>query len=136
MRKCARFLAIFCICSTILSGCRQNYSKNVYRAVTQVDVVSQQENVLIRRHYTAQPKMRAILLYLRILKPGKKPNPPPNSKEDNVYLIAVKLSDGTIRYYRQKDHRYFSSGSGPWLSIDPSQAAGLYTILRQFPSDA
>ena len=135
MRKGAKILAVFCMITIILTGCRQNHSKSVYRAVTGIDVISRQENVLIRRHYTAPPKMQAILLYLRILKPFGKPQLPPEKQEENVYLIAVQFSDGTVRYYRQKDHRYFSSGAGPWLSIDPEQAAGLYTILRQYPSD-
>lgn len=135
MKKFIKILALFCFFPVIISGCAKNHTlKPKHRVVTQVDIVTRHENVLIRRHYNTPEKMRPVLLYLRLLHPqgqidesGKKP--------DGIYLISLQLSDGHRRYYRQASHRYFSSGAGPWKNIDPAQAYQLYAIMRYLPSD-
>ena len=80
--------------------------------------------------------MGSVLIYLRLLKPFGKPEKDPDTVDADIYEITVQLSDGNKRVYRQKAHRYFSRGQQQWERIDPERAAGLYTLMRQLPSDA
>ena len=128
-----RFIIIF-FCTVIMYGCGQDHTSPVYRAVTQVDIVTRYEQQLIRIGYNTPEKMRPILLYLRLLKPEGKPVQPDEYAQD-VYLICISLSDGTQHYYRQASHKYVSIDNGPWKAIDPGHAAKLYSILRELPAD-
>lgn len=135
MKYPVRFLFLLLL-SITLWGCHPANTPPVpYRAVTQIDIVTQYDRTLIRRHYTAAEKMEAVLLYLRALKPT--PKAVSLSQEDarDQFLIAVQLSDQSTQYYRQTNHRYFSKNGQRWVSIDPKQAAGLYALMRYFPSD-
>ena len=135
MKRFAKMFALICFCSVMMCSCGQNHTqKPQFRAVTQVDIVTKHEDRLIRRQYNTPEKMRPVLLYLRLLKPFGKPVQVDEASED-VYLISISLSDGQIHYYRQASHRYLSKENGPWKSIDPAQAAQLYGILRELPSD-
>ena len=113
---------------------KKDTQTSVFRAVTHVDIITEHNRELIRRHYSTPEKMRPVLLYLRLLKPYGKPVEVDEAAGD-VYLISISLSDGTRHYYRQASHKYLSKENGPWKSIDPGQAAQLYNILRKLPSD-
>ena len=130
--KC--FFAAF-LCMLMMCGCGKNHTNLVCEVVTGVDIVTQRDGQLLRRHYTAQEKMRPVLLYLRMLNHSSLSEPIEDPEGDDVFLIAVQLSSGRRRYYRQAKHRYFSFDDGPWRSIDPGSAAGLYHIMQKFPSD-
>lgn len=134
MKKFSVILYVVFLCYTILCGCQKNHTKPQYKAVTQVDIITQYAEKTIHIKYNKPEKIRPVLLYLRLLKPVGKPVQP-DAKTDDVYLICVLLSDGTRQYYRQAAHRYFSKGSGPWKAIDPEQATHFYDILRQFSTD-
>lgn len=133
MKRTGTLFVLFCFCAVMLCGCSRTQAKPVYRAVTHVDIVTKYENQLIRRHYSTPEKMRPVLLYLRLLKPYGKPVQV--EETEDVYLISISLSDGQRHYYRQASHKYLSKENGPWKSIDPAQAAQLYSILRELPSD-
>ena len=130
--KC--FFAVF-LCMLMMCGCGKNHTKPIYEVVTSVDILTAHEGQLLRRHYTSQEKMRPVLLYLRTLKHTSLSETIPEPEGEDIFLIAVGLSSGKKRYYRQAKHRYFSFDDGPWRSIDPGNAAGLYSILRQLPDD-
>ncbi len=134
MHRFLKLFALFSLCAIIMCGCGANHAKTVYRAVTQVDIVTKYEDQLIHRHYNTSEKMRPVLLYLRLLKPLGKPVSVSES-EDDIYFISISLSDGARHYYRQAAHKYFSKGNGPWKNVDPKDAAMLYSILSRFPSD-
>ena len=134
MRKIGKYLWAILCCMFIMCGCEQNHTGPIYRAVTQVDIVTWYDQQLIRIGYNTSEKMRPILLYLRLLKPEGKPVQPDENFE-NVYLICISLSDGTQHYYRQAAHRYVSIDDGPWKGIDPGYAAKFYGILRELPAD-
>lgn len=138
MKQIFKLFILFCFSAIIVSGCSANDAKQkpLCRVVTQVDISCQQEDVLIQRHYTDNQKMESVLLYLRLLKPLGKPETDPETVDADVYEVTVCLSDGQKRIYRQKGHRYLAKGISPWQAIDPEQAAGLYALMRQFPSDA
>lgn len=135
MKKIAKLLFLFVFTTVILSGCGAKNTSAGYRAVTQVDVVTRYAHTLIRRHYTDPEKMEAVLIHLRILKSLGTPETDPENAKDDVFLIAVQLSDGTIHYYRQAAHRYLSREDEGWIAVPPVQAARLYGILSHFPSD-
>ena len=80
--------------------------------------------------------MEYVLLYLRLLEPTGKPETDPDALADAVFEINVTLSDGSRQVYRQKAHRYLSLNGGPWKTIDPEQAAGLYRLIAKVPSDS
>ena len=72
MKRIVGFFAVLCISAAMLCSCKQNHSqKPVFRAVTQVDIVTEYEDQLIHRHYNTPEKMRPVLLYLRLLKWGE-----------------------------------------------------------------
>lgn len=127
------FLLMFCVCS--LCGCGANHTKPDFEVVTSIDILTEHEGQLLRRHYTAQEKMRPVLLYLRMLKHSALSEPIDEPVGEDIFLITVGLSSGRRRYYRQAKHRYFSFENGPWRSIEPGSAAGLYAILRKLPDD-
>ena len=130
-----RFLALL-VCMLIMCGCSKNHTKPVYEVVTSVDVLTARDGQLLRRHYATAEKMRPVLLYLRTLKHTTLSEAVTEPEGEDVFLIAVGLSSGRKRYYRQAKHRYFSFDGGPWRGIEPTSAAGLYSILQEFPSDA
>ena len=137
MKKIAKLIFLFVSFAIIVTGCGINHTSSThYRAVTQVDIVTRYEHTLIRRHYTDPKKMEAVLIYLRLLKPIGKPTQDSSQLNEDVFLIAVHLSDGNIHYYRQAAHRYFSREDENWVTIDPSLAARLYAVMRHFPSDS
>lgn len=135
-----KFLAAVFLCFSffLLPGCG-NITKEempLCRVVTQVDIIGQEKDVQIHRHYTDTEKMQWVLIYLRTLDPGIKPQTPPEEALAEIYEISLKFSDGSEKVFRQADHRYYSVGSHPWQSIEPGKASGLYALMRALPSDA
>lgn len=136
MKRFFKLFLLFFFTSFIVSGCNGNHTPAPRcRVVTGVDIACSREHMLIRRHYTDNKKMEAVLLYLRLLKTKGPPDIDPDRLREDVYEITLHLSDGNRRVFRQKDHRYFSRDSRPWVCIDPAQAARLYALMRQLPSD-
>ena len=85
--------------------------------------------------YTVLEKMRAVLLYLRLLRTEKVPTDAPEIRDADVFEITVSLSNGAQRKYIQKDHSYFRKGNDTWQYIQPQQAAELKRLLFFFESD-
>ena len=134
MKKPIWVFFFLCFISFFLCSCAGKEAA-VCPVVTQVDISCQQEDVQIHRHYTNSEKMEYVLLYLRLLGPAGLPQIDPDSIDAEEFVIQVQLLNGQTRYYRQKAHRYFSIDGGPWQSIDPAQAAGLYKLMQFVPSD-
>ena len=129
-------LFLLCCCLVFLPGCKGASSPNALcRVVTQVDITGREKDVSIHRRYTDTQKMQWVLIYLRTLKPGIKPQFPPEDALGETYEISLKFSDGSEKIYRQADHRFLSQDFHPWQSIAPGRAAGLYALMRAFPSD-
>ena len=132
MKKCLFFLLVF----MSICGCgRKNTVLPTYRAVTQIDIVTKKDGDVLQWHYTSPEKMQYVLTFLRLLKPIGKPDINPETLTRDMFLIVLTRSDGTKVYYRQTGHRYFSKDDQNWFSISAEQAAGLYAILAQLPSD-
>lgn len=136
MKKAICFFALFAVFFLIIPGCRKKNSVDTsYRAVTQIDIVTKQQDALLRRHYTDPQKMQSVLVYLRLLTPTGKPEVNPEHLTDDMFLVALTFSDGSNTYYRQTGHRYVSKDDGSWFSIAPEHAVRLYELMAHTPSD-
>ena len=135
MKSLIKFLSPVLLVLFLL-GCQKNTQpRPLCRVVTQVDILCQSDSQPLQRCYTDENKMRAVLLYLRLLRIGKPPEINPDTVSADVYLITVSLSDGTQKTYTLKDHQYFKKGTEGWLSIPPTQAADLYRLIWFYDSD-
>lgn len=134
MRKFLHFFLLIIISVIIMCSCSQSNTTSVYRAVTQVDIVTEYKGSLLRWHYDTPEKIQPVLLHLRLLKPTGKPVQIDDVSSD-IYLISISLSDGQQHFYRQASHKYLSKQNGPFKTIEPQQAAHLYRILQELPSD-
>lgn len=134
MRKFLHFFLLIIISVIIMCSCSQSNTTSVYRAVTQVDIVTEYKGSLLRWHYDTPEKIQPVLLHLRLLKPIGKPVQIDDVSSD-IYLISISLSDGQQHFYRQASHKYLSKQNGPFKTIEPQQAAHLYRILQELPSD-
>ena len=129
------FLMIFAALVFSMPGCKKDHSQFTYRAVTEIDIVTYQEDLLLRRHYTDGKKMQYVLTFLRLLKPTGKPDIDPEELTEDMFLIALTFSDGSRNFYRQTGHRYVAKDDQNWFSIDPYQALKLYELMAHVPSD-
>ena len=134
MRKFLHFPILFIIFVIIMCSCSRSDTTPVYKAVTQVDIVTEYEGSLLHWHYDTPEKIQPVLLHLRLLKPTGKPVQIDDASS-NMYLISISLSDGQQHFYRQASHKYLSKQNGPFKTIEPQQAAHLYRILQELPSD-
>ena len=134
MKRKIFLLCVLCFVLLFLPGCMKKKTA-LCRVVTQVDITGKEKDVQIHRHYTDTQKMQWVLIYLRTLKPGIKPQFPPEDALAETYEISLKFSDGSEKIYRQADHRFLSQDFHPWQSIEAGRAAGLYTLMRKLPSD-
>lgn len=134
MKKYTLFFIVLCLAVTTLCAC-QKKQRQLCRYVTEVEISCDYNGLPIHRRYTENQKMEAVLLYLRLLRPGKPPPQSPDTIDAAVFEIKVSLSDGQHRTYRQKDHRYFREAESGWQSIEPEKASWLYTVLRHYQSD-
>ena len=126
-------LVLLMLWAIFLGGC--DNPKIMCRYVTQVDICCDHKGIPIRRSYTSEDKMGAVLMYLRLLEVSNTPSIDPDAIPADVYEITLSLSDGQKRTYSQKDHRYFRKPASGWQSIPPEQAARLYALMRHFGSD-
>ena len=132
MKKLFVMIALF---ATILCGCGKKNASTAPNFVTQVDISCQQNGKNFSIHYTDSEKVEAVLLYLRLLKSGRLPKQAPPAQDNSIYEIHVRLSNGESRLYKQVDHRFIWRKKTGWNAIPAEQAAGLYTLLRHYPSD-
>ena len=104
------------------------------RCVTLVEVNWNHDGTSLHRRYTQEEKMRAVLMYLRLVKTGEAPAVDPETTAAEESQITLVFSNGEQRSSYLKGHRYFRKDSSGWKSIPPWQAAELYALLRGFNS--
>ena len=127
------FIIFLFAAALVFSGFQGKPSQT--HCVTHIEVLGEQNGVAIQRSYTKEEKMRAVLMYLRLLEPGDVPEVDPDRISADVNHITLVFSNGEQRTYTQKGHRYFRKDSGPWQNIPPQQAAALYALMRRLESD-
>ncbi len=134
MKKIFVFLWLFCFPGLLLTGCRKQAPVS-YNLAEKIEITCQHKDVLIRRNYTSQEKMGAVLLYLRLLQTGNTAKTNPTAFKKEIYQIRVQLSDGRQHIYQQTAHQYFKGYKRPWMHISAEDAKGLYDILARYESD-
>ena len=132
MKKTIVWLFLF----AILTGCHSAPSMDVAsQIVSEIIVTCQTCNDFTRRYYNTHKKMQPILLYLRSVSPGFTPEEDPEPLAGRVICITLRMADGNVKIYRQKDSRFLQEGKNPWKKIDPEWGSTLYPLLMEHPSD-
>ncbi len=106
------------------------------RVITAVEVSATQQGKTHHYRYTTETKVRALMTYLRRIKPELSTNIDPDTFRTDQYFITLFLSDGTTTQYRQLHTEYLQKDDGLWRSIDPAHGSALSRLLRELPSDA
>jgi hypothetical protein len=120
----------------MLSGCGCHKQDPQAVVVERVEVTSQHGAETLERTYTKSVKMKAILNYLRWLRPQFGADCDPEQIPGDEYIITVTLSDGEQEIYQQKTNGYLRKNEGRWENIDPEKGIMLYEIISQMGSDA
>ena len=127
---------LWCLLAGILAGCHPAKPAEITsQIVTEIIVTCQTCNDFTRRYYNTPKKMQPVLLYLRSVSPGFTPEKDPEPLAGRVICITLRMADGSVKVYRQKDSRYLQEGKNPWKKIDPDWGATLYPLLLENPSD-
>ena len=138
MKKRRWLFAFLVLCTGMLLGCRQAQPEQTVpntRVVTQIRVSYNYGKTQLERRYTTNPKMEAMLLYLRLLKEKGRAQIDPERLDGARYTITVDYSDGKQNIYYQRGDGYLSRNSHPWQRIDPKQGRWLRPLLENTPSD-
>ena len=123
------------LCFSFLGGCQGREPQPLGRAVTQVEVTCRLPGKTLRRVYTTENKMRAVLTYLRLLEPsGFAPVDPETTRLESS-LITVTLSDGSRRIYEQAGTEFLRKGQRPWQRIRGISPHRLYLLVHAIEAD-
>ncbi len=135
MKQCLRFFGVMALC-LCLTGCHRPVQEPpAARVVTDIAVTFQNGPLTAQRHYTASPKVRTILHYLRWIDPYGQPEVDPDTVTGNSIRIELYYSDGNKKTYLQKADRYLWEEGKSWQNINPEYALDLSRILGQMESD-
>lgn len=118
----------------MLTGCAKKEVLPAHRVVTGIQVEYRQGDQLLERTYTRPENIRAVLNYLRILKPHGPVIP--EEGNGNGCRITLRYSSGPDTVYLQNSNAYLSRNHGQWATIDEKRAPLLYPLLLLLPSDA
>ena len=105
------------------------------KVVTEVELICQEGDNIICRHYTKSHKVRQVLNYLRLQKNLGQAEIDPERVRGTVMQIDVCLSNGTRHVYYQRAGQYLSRQYRPWQKINPKQAEAFTQLIRVTPSD-
>ena len=134
-----KLIAILSLLALLLSGCNraeaQQQAPDKCRVVTGVHIAFEDGPLHLERQYTASPKVRAILNYLRWLDPYGLPEENPESVSGSSFHITLQYSDGCEKQFLQKADRFLLEDGKPWRRIDPKRAQTFSQILGQMVSD-
>ena len=103
--------------------------------VVSADLSCAHEDYLLQRHYTSQEKLRAVLTYLRLVRPLHKTQKDPEAVAGERYCIRLHFSSGPDKVYLQHSHRFLSADRDSWLTLRSPQAKRLHDLMTALPSD-
>lgn len=126
----------FLIFTFLLTGChRSSYTDVASQIVTEITVTCETCTDFTRRYYNTHEKMQPILLYLRAVSPGFRPDTDPEPISARLICITLQKADGSQKVYRQKADSYLQQDYGAWRKINPEWGVTLYRILIENESD-
>lgn len=131
MKRLLIFITVLCL---LLAG-HFFRAKAVSGFVEYADVVWQTEHHRHYRHYTSPEKIQKLLYYLRTLRPKGTTDIDPETLSGSICKIVLHFPGGKRQIYYQQSDRYLSIDARPWERVQPIQAAKLYPLLEQMPSD-
>ena len=131
MKRLLIFIIVLCV---LLAG-HFLRARAVSGFVEYADVNWQTEYGRHHRHYTSPEKIQKLLYYLRTLSPKGTATIDPETLSGNICKIVLYFQGGKRQIYYQKADRYLSIDAHPWERVQPVQAAKLYPLLEQMPSD-
>lgn len=105
------------------------------KLVTDVELVCQEGDHIICRHYTKPHKVQQVLNYLRLQKNLGQAEIDPERVRGTVIQIDICLSNGARHVYYQRAGQYLSRQYRPWQKINPVQAEAFTQLIRVTPSD-
>lgn len=105
------------------------------RIVSRVEISRKAADGESVHNYTDSEKIRAILLYLRLLTPQGKPDIDPDRAQGPYYEITLYYGQAASKIYRQRGNKYLSVDAKPWTMVEPSQGKHIESILEKIPSD-
>ncbi len=135
MKKSKLLILFFLLTGLLLPGCRSMEKPAQCRIITGVHITFDDGPFHIERQYTASPKVRAILNYLRWLDPYGLPEEDPDAVSGSQFQITLQYSDGCEKQYLQKADRFLLEDGKPWRRIDPARARTLSEMLGKMASD-
>ena len=117
----------------LLLACRVQANAAVdSHIVSRVEVVCHQQDRVLRRQYSQERKMEAVLNYLRLARYAGQPEDMPLPGADSC-RITVHLLPGGSHRYDLLDWQYLSRDAGPWELAEMPE--GLPHLLALLPSD-
>lgn len=124
MKKCM-ILVLLTLFVFSLSACciHRKPDGPMVRVVTRI-TISQGNDT---RSYASDESLRAILSYLRHLKPHSKAETAPTM--GSIYQISLIYSDGSRQEFRQRGH-FFQEDSGTWRTITEQDALNLSKLFN------
>ena len=120
---------------SLFSGCQESPPQPVGHAVTQIEVTCHLPGKTLKRIYTREDKMRAVLTYLRLLEPGGYASVDPQTMRTESSLITVTLSDGSFHTYRQAGTFFLQKDQKPWQRIRGISPHRLYLLVHAIEAD-
>ena len=119
----------------VLSCCGCQKKQPLAVVVERIVVMGRHGDETMERIYTNSAKKKAILNYLRWLRPQFGADCDPEQIPGDEYTITVTLSDGEQEVYEQKTNGYLRKDEGRWENIDPEKGIMLYEIISQMDGD-
>ena len=102
---------------------------------TKIEVTCRLPGQTLKRTYTQENKMRAVLTYLRLLEPGGYAPIDPETTRTENNVITVILSDGSRRVYRQTGTEFLQKDHHPWQRIRGISPKRLYLLIHALGAD-
>lgn len=123
------------LCLLLCSGCapQRKADTPLCKVVTRIQITREQDGDSVSHCYTDSQSMKAILSYLRRLKPYSLSASALPEVDGECYRITLDYSDGTQHSYRQLGSGYFQDSSGKWKQIDQELGKDLTLLFDELP---
>lgn len=135
MGKLWKTSVLFIFVLFLFCGCKEKPSQTSVAVVTGVEIEYTHNGQALRRYYSTTDKMDTVLFYLYSLSPYGNPASDPEELNMDSCRIALTLSDGQKRIYRQRGDSFLSIDCHRWEKIDPKKGEQLLPLLQSLSSD-